>query len=463
MTDVNNYTSPFSWRYGSSEMREIWDRRQTNLLWRRLWVHLAEIQEEYGLVSQKQVAELKKFAEKLDLDSTKDIEREIQHDLMAELTVFAGQCPEAGGILHLGATSMDIKDNALVLQQKAALNLLAEKIKQLLILLAGIIEDGAELPLIAYTHLQPAEPSTLGYRLAQPAQDMLIYYQLLVQFNDDIMGKGFTGAVGSSASFATLLGEENLPAFQEKMAEKLGLNFFDVVSQTYPRSQDYRLLSILAGMGAVLYKFAFDLRILQSPGFGELAEPFGEDQVGSSAMPFKKNPIQAEKINSLGRYLAQLPRIAWDNAAHSLLERTLDDSANRRIIIPEAFLCADEMLDASLNIMKGLVVNKSRIKQNLETYGPFAATEKLLMLLVKAGADRQKMHGVIRGHALKAWAAVQKGEPNPLADSLSGDQEIQVFMAAEQIRDSLSGLSYLGDTVKRSREMANKIMKIISS
>ena len=412
MTDVNNYASPFSWRYGSSEMREIWNRRQTNLLWRKLWVHLAEIQEEYGLVSKKQVAELIKFAEKLDLDSTKEIEREIQHDLMAELTVFAGQCPEAGGILHLGATSMDIKDNALVLQQKAALNLLAEKIKQLLILLAGIIEDGAELPLIAYTHLQPAEPSTLGYRLAQPAQDMLIYYQLLVQFNDDIMGKGFTGAVGSSASFATLLGGENLPAFQEKMAEKLGLNFFDVVSQTYPRSQDYRLLSILAGMGAVLYKFAFDLRILQSPGFGELAEPFGEDQVGSSAMPFKKNPIQAEKINSLGRYLAQIPRIAWDNAAHSLLERTLDDSANRRIIIPEAFLCADEMLDASLHILKDLVVNKSRIKQNLETYGPFAATEKLLMLLVKAGADRQKMHGVIREHALKAWSDVQKRASN---------------------------------------------------
>ncbi len=463
MTDVNNYASPFSWRYGSSEMREIWNRRQTNLLWRKLWVHLAEIQEEYGLVSKKQVAELKKFAEKLDLDSTKEIEREIQHDLMAELTVFARQCPEAGGILHLGATSMDIKDNALVLQQKAALNLLAEKIKQLLILLAGIIEDGAELPLIAYTHLQPAEPSTLGYRLAQPAQDMLIYYQLLVQFNDDIMGKGFTGAVGSSASFATLLGEENLPAFQEKMAEKLGLNFFDVVSQTYPRSQDYRLLSILAGMGAVLYKFAFDLRILQSPGFGELAEPFGEDQVGSSAMPFKKNPIQAEKINSLGRYLAQLPRIAWDNAAHSLLERTLDDSANRRIIIPEAFLCADEMLDASLNILKDLVVNKSRIKQNLETYGPFAAPEKLLMLLVTAGADRQKMHGLIRGHALKAWAAVQKGEPNPLADLLIEDQEIQDFLSAEQISDSMSGLSYLGDTIKRSRDMVNRIMKIINS
>lgn len=424
---------------------------------------LADVQKEYGLVSAEQVEELRDQQHNIDLDRSQEIEKQIQHDLMAELKVFAEQCPEAGGILHLGATSMDIKDNALVLQQKGALNLLTEKIKQLLITLAGIIEDGAELPLIAFTHLQPAEPSTLGYRLAQPAQDLLIYYQLLIQFNDDIMGKGFTGAVGSSASFATLLGEENLLAFQEKMSERSGLNFFDVVSQTYPRTQDYRLLSILAGLGAVLYKFAFDLRILQSPGFGELAEPFGGEQIGSSAMPFKQNPIKAEKINSLGRYLAQLPRIAWDNAAHSLLERTLDDSANRRIIIPEAFLCADEMLDASLNILEGLVVNKLRIKQNLENYGPFAATEKLLMLLVKAGADRQKMHGVIRGHSLVSWSAIQKGELNPLLDLLIEDREILVYLSAEQIGDSLSGLSYLGDTVKRSQDMVNRIKKIISS
>lgn len=463
MTDVNNYASPFSWRYGSSEMRQIWSLNQTRLLWRKLWVVLADVQKEYGLVSAEQVEELRDQQHNIDLDRSQEIEKQIQHDLMAELKVFAEQCPEAGGILHLGATSMDIKDNALVLQQKGALNLLTEKIKQLLITLAGIIEDGAELPLIAFTHLQPAEPSTLGYRLAQPAQDLLIYYQLLIQFNDDIMGKGFTGAVGSSASFATLLGEENLLAFQEKMSERSGLNFFDVVSQTYPRTQDYRLLSILAGLGAVLYKFAFDLRILQSPGFGELAEPFGGEQIGSSAMPFKQNPIKAEKINSLGRYLAQLPRIAWDNAAHSLLERTLDDSANRRIIIPEAFLCADEMLDASLNILEGLVVNKLRINQNLENYGPFAATEKLLMLLVKAGADRQKMHGVIRGHSLVSWSAIQKGEQNPLLDLLIEDREILVYLSAEQIGDSLSGLSYLGDTVKRSQDMVNRIKKIISS
>ena len=463
MIENTTYVSPFTWRYGSAEMREIWSRHQTHLLWRKLWVALAEVESGYGLVSATQIAELNQFAEQLNLDRTDQIEAEIHHDLMAELSVFAEQCQEAGGILHLGATSMDIKDNALVLQQKQALTLLEGKIRQLLIELARLIEEGAELALIAYTHLQPAEPSTLGYRLAQPAQDLLAYYQLLLQFNRDIKGKGFTGAVGSSASFATLFGEQSLPLFQEKMAEKLGLNFFDVVSQTYPRLQDYRLLSLLAGLGAVLYKFAFDLRILQSPGFGELAEPFGEDQIGSSAMPFKKNPIMAEKINSLGRYLAQLPRIAWDNAAHSLLERTLDDSANRRLILPEAFLCADEMLDTSLIILKGLIINEPRIKGNLEDYGPFAATEKLLMLLVKAGADRQKMHGLIRKHSLVSWAAVQREEPNPLMGLLSKDQDIQGFLSAEQIEDCLSGLSYLGDTIKRSRDMASNIKKIISS
>ncbi len=463
MIKYTSYRSPFAWRYGSTDMREIWSRRQTNLLWRKLWVVLAEVESGYGLVTAAQLAELQQFSEQVNLDRTDQIEGVIHHDLMAELSVFAEQCPEAAGILHLGATSMDIKDNALVMQQKLALTLLEGKIKGLLIEFARLIEDGADLALIGYTHLQPAEPSTLGYRLAQPAQDLLIYYQLISEFNHDLKGKGFTGAVGSSASFAELIGEEHLPAFQKKMADKLGFDFFDVVSQTYPRLQDYRLLSILAGLGAVLYKFAFDLRILQSPGFGELAEPFGEEQIGSSAMPFKKNPIMAENINSLGRYLAQLPRIAWDNAAHSLLERTLDDSANMRLILPEAFLCADEMLDSSRKILAGLIINQPRIKSNLEVYGPFAATEKLLMLLVKAGADRQKMHALIRVHSLVAWEAVQRGEQNPLSGLLVGDLVIQGYIAAEQIEECLSGLTYLGDTQARSRKLISKINKIISS
>ena len=268
---------------------------------------------------------------------------------------------------------------------------------------------------------------------------------------------------GSSASFAALIGEKNLEDFQEKMAERLGLEFFDVVTQTYPRLQDFQLLSILAGLAAVLYKFAFDLRILQSPGFREMAEPFTENQIGSSAMPFKKNPIKAEKINSLGRYLAQLPRIAWDNAAHSLLERTLDDSANMRFVLPEAFLSSDELIETSLEIIGGWTVNKAGIEKNLADYGPFAATEKLLMELVKSGADRQQMHEIIREHSLKAWIEVQAGNPNPLEGLLCNDHLIKSYLKEADIRDALSDRSYLGDAEERARNMAEKIIKTISS
>ena len=200
------------------------------------------------------------------------------------------------------------------------------------------------LPLIALTHLQPAEPSTLGYRLASYAQDLLEDWHMLRERRQSLRGKGFKGAVGTGASYAELIGAENLAGFEQRLSEQLGLPFYPVATQVYPRKQDYRVLSALAGLGGSLYKFAFDLRILQSPSLGELSEPFGKKQVGSSAMPFKRNPISAEKIDSLARSLAQMPRVAWDNAAHSLLERTLDDSANRRSLLPEAFLITDELL-----------------------------------------------------------------------------------------------------------------------
>ncbi len=348
------YQSPFSWRYGSDEMRQIWSLHNTRLLWRRIWVALAEVQVNFGLVSSEQAASLSDKSNAIDLSRSIELESQLKHDLMAELQAFAGQCPDAGGILHLGATSMDIKDNASVLQQKSALDLILQRSKDLLIVMARLILEWADTPLIGFTHLQPAEPTTLGYRLAQPAQDLFKYHQELIGFSEGIKSKGFTGAVGTSASFAVLLGKENLPEFQDQISRKLDLDFYSVVNQTYPRIQDYQLLSLLAGQAAVLNKMAFDLRLLQSPILGELAEPFGKQQVGSSAMPFKQNPIKSEKINSLGRILAQLPRIAWDNAANSLLERTLDDSANRRIVLPEAFLCADEMLSTMTEIMSGI-------------------------------------------------------------------------------------------------------------
>jgi adenylosuccinate lyase len=463
MTDQSSYQSPFSWRYGSQEMRDLWSVERTRLIWRRIWVALAEVQVSYGLVQAEQAASLAARATDLDLDRSTELEKELKHDLMAELTVFAEDCPDAGGILHLGATSMDIKDNALVIQQKEALDLILKRLKEVLNSFAGQIEQWADIPVMGYTHLQAAEPTTLGYRLAGYGQDLLMIYQQLADFSGEVKAKGFTGAVGTSASFAALLGEENLPEFQDEMSRKLGLEFFPVTNQTYPRMQDYLLVSHLAGLGASLYRLAFDLRVLQSPGFGELAEPFGEVQVGSSAMPFKRNPILSEKINSLGRYLAQLPRIAWDNAAHSLLERTLDDSANQRIYIPEAFLCLDEVLSGAIKILGGLEVRQEALERNLNEYGQFAGTERLLMELVKAGADRQEMHKILRTHSQSAWKEVRQDKANPIQVLLIKDTVLKKYLDEKQIIASLDSSQYLGDGAARAKDMARRIRQALSA
>ncbi len=236
----------------------------------------------------------------------------------------------------------------------------------------------------------------------------------LASLRSNLRGKGFLGAVGTGAAYAELIGLEALPAFQTRLSEQLDLPFFPVATQVYPRKQDYQVVSALAGLGASLYKFAFDLRILQSPPIGEWSEPFGRQQVGSSAMPFKRNPINAEKIDSLARQLAQMPRLAWDNAAHSLLERTLDDSANRRVLLPESCLLVDELLHTTSRVLAGLQIDQAAMLRNLAEYGPFAAIERVLMALGKAGADRQAMHERLRQHALDAWEALRAGQPNPL-------------------------------------------------
>jgi len=377
-------------------MRSIWSEAHKRRLWRELWVSLAEVQAGYGLLSAEQLADLQMHCHQVDVPRALQIETEIQHDLMAELKAFAEQCPLGGGALHLGATSTDIEDNADVLRMRQSLDLLLEKLKALLLRFVDQVEQWAETPLMAFTHLQPAEPSTLGYRLAQYAQDLLMDWEDLRRARRNLRGKGFKGAVGTGASYAELIGGENLSEFEIRLSTRLGLPFFSVTTQTYPRKQDYRVMAALAGLGGSLYKFAFDIRLLQSPAMGELAEPFGKRQVGSSAMPFKRNPINAERIDSLGRLLAQLPRLAWDNAAHSLLERTLDDSANRRTLLPESFLIADELIQTSAKILDGLQVDQAAIERNLRTYGPFAATERVLMALGKAGADRQAMHDRLR-------------------------------------------------------------------
>ncbi len=461
MSNFNTYLSPFTWRYGTPAMRRLWSEANKRLLWRQIWSALAEVQSEFGLVTPDQAADLRAHMTEIDLPRALEIEAEIQHDLMAEVRVFADQCRAGGGIIHLGATSMDIEDNADALRLRAALDLLLESLSALLRTLSLLIEKWADTPLMAFTHLQPAEPSTLGYRLALYGQDLLHDYQAINHQRSAVKGKGFKGAVGTSAAYADLIGAANLDEFEQKLSEKLGLPFFPVTSQVYPRKQDYEIISALAGLGASLYKFAFDLRLLQSPPIGELSEPFGEKQVGSSAMPFKRNPIRAEKINSLARYLASLPRLAWDNAAHTLLERTLDDSANRRILLPEAFLAADELLRTASGILSKLRVDEAAIARTLAVYGPFAATERVLMALARAGADRQEMHERLRLLSMKAWEAVRAGEKNPLVEYICREVEITEYLPEGEIRALMAASSQVGNAPEKAKEMAKAIREVV--
>jgi adenylosuccinate lyase len=459
MPDYDHYLSPFSWRYGSDTMRHIWSENYKRRVWRKIWFHLAEVQSLYGLVTTEQVQEISQHIDRIDIQRAFEIEAEIHHDLMAELKTFAEQCGNAGGILHYGATSMDIEDNADALRIREALDLILVTLEELLLAFAAQIDRYASTPIMAFTHLQPAEPSTLGYRLASSAQDLLEDWKQLVHIRASIRGKGFKGAVGTAATYVELLGEGQYAAFEEQLSERIGITFYPVSTQTYPRKQDYQVVSALSGLGATIYKFAFDLRLLQSPPIGELSEPFGQKQVGSSAMPFKRNPIQAEKINSLARALSQMPQVAWQNAAHSLLERTLDDSANRRSMLPEAFLIADEIARVSLRIVENLNVNIDAIQRNMAAYAPFAATERLLMGLVQAGADRQEMHEVLRQHALTAWQSLQQGHPNELAERIAQDPRMLAHLPADRIAAFMQIEGYTGIAEQAARRLALHIQQ----
>jgi adenylosuccinate lyase len=460
---LSNLDSPFASRYGSAEMRAIWSDALKRLYWRRIWVALADAQAQAGLVTSEQVADLRANAEKINVARSLEIEKEIGHDLMAEVKAFAEQATLGGGLIHWGATSADITDNADILRQKQSLKLLRGKLAELLRAFAEQIRTQHSLVCMAYTHLQPAEPTTMGYRLALYAQDLLGHLAALDQLIAELRGKGLKGAVGTAASYAELLaGTEMTPAdLEARVMQFLGFGAFPIASQTYPRIQDYRVLSVMAGLAASLHKFAFDLRLLQSQGIGEVSEPFGEKQVGSSAMPFKRNPVNAEKICSLARFVAALPQVAWENAAESLLERTLDDSANRRAIFPEAFLACDEILQTATKIVRGLVVNPNACAANLEKYGPFAATERVLMALVRAGADRQKMHEKLREHSLKAWSVVKFGRPNPLANSLATDTDILRFIQPVRLKELMKAEGYVGTAVERAEALVAEIEKII--
>ena len=457
------YISPFTWRYGSAEMRALWSEAGKRRLWRRVWVALADAQAEVGLVTPAQVEDLRAHQDDVDWERAQEIEAELRHDLMAEVRAYAEQCPVGGPIIHLGATSMDVEDNADALRLRQALGLVRERLAAVLSALAERIEAEADTPIMAYTHLQPAEPTTLGYRLSLYAQDLLEDYCAVDGALAAVRGKGFKGAVGTSASYRHLLEGRGMSPreLEERVMARLDLPAYPVTSQTYPRKLDYQVLSVLAAIAQSAHKFALDLRLLQSPLFGEMAEPFGRRQVGSSAMPFKRNPVASETICSLARAVAGLPRVAWDNAALSALERTLDDSANRRSALPEAFLAVDEILSRMNGIVRGLRLGRAAMARNLAVYGPFAATEPLLMALVVAGADRQEMHERIRQSAMAAWEAVQRGEDNPLADLLAGDTEITRYLSPDAVRRQMAEGAGVGDAPERSRSLARTIRESI--
>jgi len=456
--DYRTYASPFSWRYGRAELRTLFSEEERRKLWRAVWVALAQAQAREGLVSAAEVADLRAHAGDIDIEAALAIEREIHHDLMAEIRVFASQAMIGGGKLHLGATSMDIEDTVETYRLRLALAEVGASLDGLLRSFAGKVRQHADLVCMAFTHLQPAEPTTLGYRLAVYAQDLLIDDTNLRFVFEQLTTKGLRGAVGTAASYEHLLDHRGTSAALEAyVLEQFGLAARDVSTQTYPRKLDYLLLSGLAGLGASLSKFAADVRILSSPGFGEVAEPFGRAQVGSSAMPFKRNPILSERIDSLARLLAGYADVAWQNAATNYLERTLDDSANRRTILPEALLCADEIVSLARKVIDGLRVDERRIAHNLRTYGPFAGTEAVMMEAARAGGDRQALHERIRAAAMQAWDALARGEDNPLAQTLAGDTTLTALVDPAEIRRLLDPGKHVGTAPQRARTLADRI------
>lgn len=459
MFDYDTYKSPFSWRYASQKMRQIWSEEHRRRLMRRIWVSLAAAQHQAGLVTAEQLDDLRSQVGNVNIERAMEVEQDLRHDVMAEIHVFAEQAPIGGPILHWGATSADIIDNADVLRQKEALILVIQKLGHLLMAFVEHIEETAGMPVMAHTHIQPAEPTTLGYRFAVYTQDLFENFLQLRAFLQTLRGKGMKGAVGTQASFQEILAGTKMGVLEMEAAvmNELDLPYYSIATQTYTRQQDLAITQLLASLAAALHKFALDFRILQSPPFGEWAEPFGKKQVGSSAMPFKRNPINTENICSIARFVAASPGVMWDNASQAILERSLDDSANRRIVLAESFLATDELLDRALRIVRDIRIDELAIRRNMALFGPFAATERVLMAMVSAGADRQEAHEWLRQNSLRAWEQVRKGEPNPLGQLLTEDERIRDFLTAEQITDLMDVSSHTGTAEVRARALASEV------
>lgn len=418
------YVTPLSGRYASKEMNEIWSNDSRYSTWRKLWVALAETEKELGIdITDEQIAEMKAHVEDIDYDVVAQREKECRHDVMAHVYEFGTKCPSAKGIIHLGATSCYVTDNAEVILMSKALEIIKEKLLLVISNLKEFAMKNKDVTCLGYTHFQAAQLTTVGKRATLWLQDLLEDLEELEFVQSHLKLLGCKGTTGTQESFMKLFkDEEKVKQIDKKIAEKVGIeNVFTVSGQTYTRKQDSRVLNLLAGIAQSAAKFANDLRLLQHEK--ELEEPFEKGQIGSSAMAYKRNPMRSERISSLSRHILALTQDPMITASTQWLERTLDDSANRRICIPEAFLGTEAILILYANITSGIVVYPNVIRSNIMKELPFMGTEEILMNAVLKGGDRQALHERIRVHSMAAAMEVKEyGRPNDLVDRIAGDE-----------------------------------------
>ena len=445
MTEHDRYSSPLAERYASKAMLRLWSAQTRYGLWRRLWLALAEAQKELGVpIPDEAIVQMRAHLDDVDFESVAVYERRFRHDVMAHVHAFSDAAPAAGPFIHLGATSAFVTDNADLILQRRGLDLLRGKIVDVLRALGAFAREWRAEPTLGYTHLQPAQLTTVGKRATLWMQDLLLDLADLDHRLATMPFRGVKGTTGTQASFLEIFrgDHEKVRELDRRVTAKLDFaRSLPVTGQTYSRKLDAQVIAVVAGVAASGAKFASDIRMLQS--FGEIEEPFEREQIGSSAMAYKRNPMRAERMNSLARFVIELE--ASPNHTHSVqyFERTLDDSANRRLVIPESFLATDAILVLMANVVDGLEVHPARIRRRIEEELPFMATEELIVRAVRAGGNRQAVHEVIRRHSIEAARAVKDGAPrNDLLERLAADPEFGVGL--EDLRSVLDPKRYVG-------------------
>lgn len=459
----NKYENPLTTRYASDEMQSIFSSDTKFKTWRKLWIALAEAEKELGLdISDEQIAELKANAENINYDVARAREKEVRHDVMAHIFAYGEQCPKARGIIHLGATSAYVVDNTDIIQMTTGMKLIKKKLVNLIYKLYEFADKYKGLPTLAFTHFQSAQPTTVGKRAALWILDLLFDLEQLDFQLANMKLLGCKGTTGTQASFMELFDgdSEKVKELDRKIAEKMGFkSTYPVSGQTYSRKVDAQVLWVLSSIAQSAYKFSNDIRLLAH--LKEVEEPFEKGQIGSSAMAYKRNPMRCERIASLSRYLMIDALNPVLTASSQWFERTLDDSANKRLSIPEGFLAADAILSLYINVVEGLVVYPKIIEKHLNDELPFMATENILMAGVKKGGDRQKLHEAIRIHSMEAASKIKnEGGENDLIERIAEDP---VFgLTIEEIRETLDPLKFIGRAKQQVEEFLScDVRKVI--